>query len=370
MNENKIKVLQIVPTLGYGGVAQFILNYYAQMDKSRISFDFVTHGGVEFFHQELINQGSKIYYHKTLRQVGIRKYLLQLKSIFNAVKYDCVHTHDGHLTGFTAMLCKLFYRGPVICHAHTTRCINERHKPLMPFFRLLSRHYGDLLLGCGIKACEFCYGKHANFTVIHNAVSLERFFNVSIDDAMSLKRELSIPNNSMVIGHIGYFSPPKNHYYILQIFSRFLLKHENAVLILVGDGPMRSQIESMSKELGIYSHIRFVGIQHNIPLYMHIFDSFILPSLYEGLPVCAVEAQTVVGNVCLSDVIDHDVDAQIGNVHFLPISKNDIEKWCDAIESKPTVMDCDIVTERFIRCGYEISSSVKSLFDQYVKIVS
>ena len=56
-----IKILQIVPTLGYGGVAQFLLNYYKQMDKNEIRFDFITHGSVEAFHQELIDGGSQIF---------------------------------------------------------------------------------------------------------------------------------------------------------------------------------------------------------------------------------------------------------------------------------------------------------------------
>ena len=107
MKESKIRVLQIVPTLGYGGVAQFLLNYYSYMDKSQIIFDFVTHGKEESFHKDLTREKSKIFYLQSIGKVGIRRYLLQLKNIFTENEYDLVHTHDGHLIGLTAFLCKL-----------------------------------------------------------------------------------------------------------------------------------------------------------------------------------------------------------------------------------------------------------------------
>lgn len=97
-----IRILQIVPTLGYGGVAQFLLNYYKQMDKNEIRFDFITHGSIEAFHQELIDGGSQIFYFKSIGKEGLKYYLKQLKDVFENNTYDIVHTHDGHLVGLTA----------------------------------------------------------------------------------------------------------------------------------------------------------------------------------------------------------------------------------------------------------------------------
>lgn len=370
MNKQPIRVLHIVPTLGYGGVAQFLLNYYKQMDKSLIIFDFVTHGGEESFHKELIDSGSKIFYLKSIGKAGLFGYLDQLKKIFSENKYDIVHTHDGHLTGVTAMLCKRYFPGAIFCHAHTTRCVNSKHRPFMPLFRFLSRTFGDMLLGCGIEACKFCYGKKSDFTVIHNAVSLERFWNVNQEDATTLRRELNIKENSFVIGHIGLFSPPKNHRYIIKLFQYVVSKHPEAILVLVGDGPMKDEIITLSKEYGIYENIRYVGIQQNIPLYMHIFDTFILPSLHEGLPVCAVEAQSVVSNVCISDTVDHDVDAGIGSVEFIPITLEAIPQWEQAVFAKKTKVSYERIKDCFVKHGYEIKSSVDTLFNVYKNYLS
>lgn len=368
MNPSKIRVLQIVPTLGYGGVAQFLLNYYKYMDKNQISFDFITHGEEEIFHHELINNGSKIFYLKSIGKVGLIGYLKQLKAIFLNNSFDIVHTHDGHLTGLTSMLCRRYYKGPILCHAHTTLCVNKKHRYLMPIFRWLSRHYGNLLLGCGVKACEYCFGTNASYITIHNAVSLEYFKNVSYHDIEVLKKKLNITDSTFVIGHIGVFTLQKNHDYILSVFDYLLKRHPDTVLVLIGDGELKSIIENKARDLGIIDNIRFEGIQKNIPLYMNLFDTFILPSLYEGLPVCGVEAQTVVGNVCFSDTIDKDVDVGIGSVSFIPIDKKALPEWEKAIFTSKNKPEEELVKKCFIEKGYEIRNSVETLFNIYKNV--
>ena len=174
-----IRILQIVPTLGYGGVAQFLLNYYKQMDKNEIRFDFITHGSIEAFHQELIDGGSQIFYFKSIGKEGLKYYLKQLKDVFENNTYDIVHTHDGHLVGLTAFFCRRYFKGKIICHAHTTLCVNPRHRHIMPMFRWMARHNSDKLLGCGVLACQYIYGKNSKFKVIHNAVDIDRLFAVN-----------------------------------------------------------------------------------------------------------------------------------------------------------------------------------------------
>lgn len=214
-----IKILQIVPTLGYGGVAQFLLNYYKQMDKNEIRFDFITHGSVEAFHQELIDGGSQIFYFKSIGKEGLKYYLKQLKDVFENNTYDIVHTHDGHLVGLTAFFCRRYFKGKIICHAHTTLCVNPKHRYFMPVFRWLARHNSDKLLGCGVLACRYIFGKGSQFKVIHNAVDVDRFQQVHKEDALALREQLGIPKNAFIIGHVGLFSPPKNHFFLIRIFE-------------------------------------------------------------------------------------------------------------------------------------------------------
>lgn len=353
------RVLQIVPTLGFGGVAQFLLNYYGRMDHRKIIFDFITHGGAEDFHDELISKGSKIYYIKKEHECGFLEYAKQLRQCIRSEHYDIIHIHTGHVTGFTALLCRMFFSGKIFCHAHTTKSVNPKHEKLMPLFRIMARCFGDKLLGCGVDACKFCFGKNSKYTVVHNAISLDRFWNVDVHELDLLRHNFNINCKDFVIGHVGAFVTPKNHHFIIDIFNFVCKKYPNALLVLVGDGPLRSEIEEKCKGLGIYERVRFVGVQKNIPAFLHLFDAFILPSLYEGLPVCAVEAQSVVKNVCISNTIDKDVDAGVGNLTFLPIDNNSYELWENEIFKTKSSIDKKIVEEQYKKTGFEINESVK-----------
>lgn len=362
-----IRVLQIVPTLGFGGVAQFLLNYYKRMDNSQIVFDFITHGGKESFHDELLAKGSKIYYVKPIGSCGLVGYVKQLREILRGDIYQFVHIHTGHLTGVTALFCKLFYKGQIICHAHTTRCVNPKHSMVMPLLRCMARAFGDILLGCGVKACEFCFGKGGKYRVIHNAISLERFWNVDKSSVEDLRVKLNIANGDFVIGHIGAFVTPKNHYYVIKIFDYICRTHGNVILVLVGDGPLKNEIEELCNKLNIADRVRFVGVQSDVPLYLHLFDTFILPSLHEGLPVCAVEAQSVVGNVCISDTIDRDVDAGLGSVVFLPIGDENLSLWEQEVCKRKATIEKAKIKELYDNAGYEIESSVNQLLNVYLR---
>lgn len=365
-----MRVLQIVPTLGYGGVAQFLLNYYKLIDKSEIIFDFITHGGEEDFHPSLIKEGTHIFYLQSIGKSSLKAYKEQLKNVLTNNEYDIIHCHDGHITGFTAMLCKKYFSGPIICHAHTTLCPNPKHRPFMPLFRFMSRHHADVLLGCGELACQYLFGKTSQYTVIHNAVSVSRFNNITQEEVWAKKEELGIPSDAYVVGHVGAFCNQKNHSYLIDVFAKVRENMRNAYLILVGVGELMDDIQAKCTKLGLSEWVRFVGKQSNIPLFMHMFDVFVLPSHYEGLPVVAVEAQATGVHCVLADAIDHDVDAGIGIVEFVPTSDNDIQRWCDAICVKTDRASKAQILTQFVERGYEIESSVNSLVAQYRRVLS
>ena len=364
-----IKILQIVPTLGYGGVAQFLLNYYKQMDKNEIRFDFITHGSVEAFHQELIDGGPQIFYFKSIGKEGLKYYLKQLKDVFENNTYDIVHTHDGHLVGLTAFFCRRYFKGKIICHAHTTLCVNPKHRYFMPVFRWLARHNSDKLLGCGVLACRYIFGKGSQFKVIHNAVDVDRFQQVHKEDALALREQLGIPKNAFIIGHVGLFSPQKNHFYLIRIFEKIYHLHKNAHLVLVGGGELQEDVKQECKKMGIEKRIHFVGKQSNIPLYMYIFNVFALPSRWEGLPVVGVEAQAAGLHCVMAEAIDHDVDAGVGMVDFLPITDEALDKWQTTLMkgyASPCRKDIEIAMKA---TGYEIKGSVDALVNVYKDIV-
>lgn len=364
-----IRVLHIVPRLDLTGVAKFVLHHWNGMDKSDFVFDFVSHGGPEDFHADLKEEGCAIYDLPYPHEVGNKVYYSMLRGIIQNGQYDIIHIHTGHYTGLTALLCRAYARkSKVICHAHTTKCMNPAHNRFMPVFRILARVFADKLFACGHDAGIFCFGKSARFDEMHNSVDLSIFRQQPPEEVNALKVSLNISERAKVIGHIGAFSAPKNHFYLLKIIENYIKINRNAVFVLLGTGPDFDSVVAKAKEMGIYDNIRFVGPQKNVPLYMSMFDAFVLPSLHEGLPVVSAEAQAFGLNTIFSDTIDHTCDIGLGIMSFVPITDNSINEWCEAIDkeiSKPTEAE---IKKAFVDRRYEIISSVAYLSKTYKEL--
>lgn len=368
-----MKILHIVPTLGYGGVAKVVTNYYEQMNHEQFRFDIITHGGEEDYHKALVEDGSRIYYFQTLGKVGVKAYRRQIRENIDLSEYDIVHIHVGHLTGLYAMLFKNLGAKKIICHAHTTRCVNKKQAKLMPLWRFLANHYADERIACGHDAGEFCFG-HNHYTVLANGISFEKIDSISESEIIKLKEELGIKKGKFIVGHVGAFSSPKNHVFLADIIHDFLKKNDNAIFVLIGDGPLKAEIENKVKQNGDTDSVIFTGIRNDVYTCMKMFDVFVLPSLHEGLPVVGIEAQAA-GIPCLfSENIDKTVDIKADLVEFLPIDKG-TECWVESLEKDYNAnenkdKDMGKVFSCLKTSGYEITESSKILKNIYRSLVS
>lgn len=361
-----MKILHVVPTLGYGGVAKVVTNYYEQLDHEKIQFDIITHGGVEDYHEKLIQEGSKIYYFSTLGKVGRKGYKKQIKENINLKDYDIIHIHVGHLTGVYAMFFKKLGAKRVICHAHTTRCVNVRHSKIMPLFRYLAIHYSDARIACGYDAGEFCFG-HKKYEIIPNGISFQKINTINEEKVRALRTELDIKENQFVVGHVGAFVAPKNHSFLVDVIHEYLKKNKNAVFVLVGDGILREEIEKKVRNNGDEHSVIFTGIRNDVYAFMKMFDVFILPSMHEGLPVVGIEAQASGTHCLLSENIDKTVDIHAGLVKFLPIN-NGTKKWVDALlllRNNNKKISGKNIYNCLKNSGYEITESVSKLVNIY-----
>lgn len=365
MNKPK-KILHIVPDLGYGGVEKIILNCYGQLNYDNYFFDFVTHGTVEDYHQRLIENGSKIYYFKTIRQLGLKKYADQIRNGLDVAKYDVIHIHTGHLTGLYAIAFKKAGAPKIICHAHTTKCVNPKHSLFRPVFRWMSNHYSDYNLACGVMAGNFCFGK-GNFEFLPNGIDYDSFKNVDAQQVQNLKKELGLEDCPFIIGHIAHFSEQKNHPFVIKLACEYAKSHPSAKFVLVGDGPDREKIENLARECGADKNVIFVGTRKDIPIFMKTFDAFILPSLYEGLPVVSIEAQCSGTPCLLSDQIDKTLDIGAVKVEFLELNEN-CENWVSALETiqnNSGNTPSSVIDDAVNKSGYDIKSAARKLGEIY-----
>ena len=147
--EKKIKILQVIPVFAYGGVEKVVMNYYSNLDHDKYSFDFITHGTSAPYVNRLLDDGCKIYEIQTIGAGGISNYKKQLVENLDIRIYDIVHIHLGHLTGLYAKVFREIGAKKIICHAHTTKCVNRKHVLFMPIFRWLTKRYADCRIACG-----------------------------------------------------------------------------------------------------------------------------------------------------------------------------------------------------------------------------
>ena len=361
-----INVLQVVPTLGYGGVARVVNNYYEAIDHDKYHFDFVTHGGVEDYHAELIDSGSEIYYFKTIGEIGPGKYSQQITGSMDLSVYDIVHIHTGDITGIYAKIYRKSGARKIICHAHTTRAVSRSHKPFELFFRKMALRYSDLTMACGYEAGDYCFGKN-NYVLLPNSINFESFNRVNSEQIHSVKKELHIADDAYVVGHIGLFSPVKNHAFLLKVAEKYSSKYSKTVFVLCGNGPLFDNIKDTVYQNGLDNIVVLTGIRNDVNVLMHLFDVFVLPSLHEGLPMVGIEAQTAGLKCLLSDQIDHRVDIGCDLCTFLPIDKG-TEAWVEALEnarSNPSTIDGKEIKKALDIHGYDISSTKGVLTKSY-----
>ncbi len=141
--------------------------------------------------------------------------------------------------------------------------------------------------------------------VIPNAIDTKKYFYDG--DKRNRKRfELGL-QDYFVVGHIGRFHPQKNHKFLLEIFKCIKEKQEKSKLVLVGDGPLRSQIENQIQKLGIEDSVMLLGSRSDVPEILQAMDVLVFPSLYEGLPGVVLEAQAAGLPCIVSDTVTEEV---------------------------------------------------------------
>lgn len=365
--KNRIKILHVVPAIYEGGVGSVVNNYYEKIDKSKFSFDIITHVKETNKKGNHLYDNSNVYYFKTLGEAGLYGYYKQIKLTLDCAEYDIIHIHTGHITGLYAAIFRICGAKKIILHAHASAAPNLNHTKYMPYFRALSRLFSNKLLSCGRLAGEFCFGR-ADFEIIKNGIDYTKFGNIDDNETLKLRQELGFNSSNIILGIVAAFIEVKNHKFLLQVFLELSKVKHNVKLILVGEGPLEKQCVEFVKENNLTEKVFFLGQRNDVYQLMKVFDVFLLPSLFEGLPVSGVEAQAAGTKCIFSDTIDNQLDLGIGLSAFLPIDKGS-KPWVEYLSSIDiTKADKDVVKNALIANGYEINYSIKELEKIYLEL--
>ncbi|MFH6769247.1 glycosyltransferase [Gaetbulibacter aquiaggeris] len=374
-----IRVLQVLTIMNRGGAETMIMNYYRNMDRAKVQFDFLLHRmehGV--FDEEIERLGGRIHRLSNISFKNLSDYKKSLNIFFKEnPEYKIVHSHLNALSVFVLRAAKNNSVPVRIAHSHTSLYnlnINpfskKRHSlsfilkfVAQNYFKIKVPNYANYYYACGEKAGVWLYGKKnkSKIKIINNAIDAAQYsYDPKISTSIKEKLDLS---HKFVIGHVGNFVPEKNHAFIIKVFNEIQKIDKSAVLILVGGGD-RANYEKMVKVLKLENNVMFLGVRPDVNNLLQAMDVFLFPSTNEGLPVTLIEAQASGLKIFASDEVSNELNIT-GLVDFVAL-KNPASFWANLILNSKSYHRKNTI-ESIINGDYDINKNASLLQEFYLK---
>ena len=363
-----LRVLQIMGIVESGGVEAVIMNYYRHIDKSKVQFDFVMHKGGNTNYIDAVKSIGARVYEITPYTKNLFTFTYDIYKIIKKGHYDIVHSNMNSLSVFPLFAAWLAGARVRILHNHTTDTKAEGFRTLIkralrPFAKMFANQYW----ACSKLAAEWMYGKKAvdsgKVSIINNAIDLNKF-SFSQEKRDALRNELGL-EGKFVVGHVGRFMKQKNHEFLIDIFAEVAKQKENAVLLLIGEGPLRLAIREKVNELHLENKVLFLGVRNDVADLYNVMDVFALPSFYEGLPVVGVEVQANGLPFLCSDQVTREIFIS-DSIKLLALNDG-AEKWAEEILSTKRVAFAETL-KSMRESGFDIVNEARTLEKIYLEV--
>ena len=347
-----------------GGAQTFIINNVPALYEKGIICDFLVRRS-DGVYSDLIQQ----YYGKIIVTASFPRHFLhnyiQTEKFFeqHGFEYSAVHVHANALLYVLPLILAKRVGIPIrIIHSHNTKT----NIPYLKFLHELNKKrvskWANVFLACGQDAGHWMFdNKH--FNVINNCID-EQLFRYSEFNRKMVRNRYKVPDDYLLIGHVGAFRPQKNHVFLLNVYKEYLNMNRKTKLILLGTGIIENEIRELSKSLGLEDDVVFAGSQDNIHQYYHAMDVFLFPSLFEGLPFALIEAQMSGLKIIASDQIT-DECIKTDLVQKMSLNSSYVN-WANMIE---LISNRAVRREKYARivsdAGYGIRYSSEKLYEIY-----
>ena len=356
-----IRVLHVISGMGSGGAEAMIMNWYRNIDRTEVQFDFLLRSDENIYEDEIKSLGGKVYYMPDFPKRIISNYFKTKEFLKEHAKnYAAIHVHCNALiyTNIFA-LAKKYGIEKRIVHSHSTSTKSKLYLPLHLFNKQRVSKLANIFLACSKEAGKWCF--KGSFKIINNSIDVERFkFNPYSRDR--IREELGINKEQTVLCHVGRFLPVKNHKKLIGIFETYTKSHPNSTLLLVGTGPLEGEIKKLVEDKGL-KNVLLLGVRKDIPDILSASDYFVFPSVYEGLGISLIEAQTN-GLFCIaSQTIPRETELT-NNIRYLDINDSD-DVWTNEINNANPI-DRLQAYEEVKRSKYNILNTITDLQKVYL----
>jgi glycosyltransferase involved in cell wall biosynthesis len=355
-----------------GGVETLLMNVYRHIDRNRVQFDFAVHSTEgSYYDSEIRSLGGRVF--PLPEPAALPQYVWRLRRLLHRQgPFAAVHSHVYSFSGLALHVAR---RGGIplrIAHSHTTsdgkpdRSGRAAYRRLMHMLILRNATH---LFACSQPAATALYGHHSladpRATILPNAIDLSPYRSLPTDKEM-LRQELTLPAGNPLLGHIGSFRRPKNHAFLIELMALLVAREPCAQLLLVGDGPLRGEVEQLAYEKGIRDHVHFLGLRSDVPRILGSLDLFLFPSLHEGLGIVLIEAQAA-GIPCLvSHAVPSAANLSLGLVRTASLKQGPGE-WLDLVAGQLALSPVPWPEREAAlrRAGYDIEELARRLLGVY-----
>lgn len=323
-----IRVLHVLGGLNRGGAETIVLNLYRSIDKTKVQFDFIIHSKNETdYTSEILNLGGRIFIFPKFKGYNLIEYRNVWKKFLREhSEYKILHSHVRSYASIFLPIAKNFGLKTII-HSHSTSNGKGMKSTIKDLLQKPLANQADYLFSCSTEAGRWLFGDDSinndNYYLVRNSIDVEKYrFNEDIRN--EYRRKLNLTNQT-VYCHVGRLSEPKNHMFLLEIFKGIIENDSNSILLIIGDGELKIDIEKKIIDLKLQNKVITMGSRDDVEKILQASDVFLFPSLWEGLPVSVVEAQAAGLPSLVSNRVTKEVDIS-PSIKYLPIDEG-IDIW-------------------------------------------
>jgi glycosyltransferase involved in cell wall biosynthesis len=303
-----IQVLQVISRMGRGGIETWLMNVLRNIDRERFKFDFLVYTTQACAYDDEIRAlGSRIL--PCIPPSRAIPHTQDLRRVMTTEgPYDVVHTHGSSAVGHTLRMAAWAGIPVRIAHAHNAPK-NVRRRLRSYVYRVITGYWMKKYMthgfGCSEVACAHLFGERwqsdSRCHVLYYGLDWEEFRKQA--DVSAIRERFGLPQDALVIGHIGRFVPQKNHDFWLEVSTYVAGNRDDAYFLLVGDGPLRKTFQDKVRQWGLQDRFVFTGVRPDVHCLLQAMNVFLFPSHFEGLGLALVEAQAVGLPCVVSDTV-------------------------------------------------------------------
>lgn len=351
------KVMFVCCNFTSGGVEQCILNLIDHIDRNKYEFSVLLTADRKYDCEDsLTERDVKIY------KTADKKFF---RDLINKEKIDIVHLTLGYQSYLYAKAALKSNAKKVIINSQTSRTGHENISLKFRIARKLMFIYANMFicnktvnLACSDLAAQYLFSKKTDVEIAYNGIDLSRFLSKDIDN--DIYNKYNIDKTKFNILHIGRMDTPKNPLFLVEVFSELSKLNEDYNLIYIGQGGLENEVNALIDKLGIANKITRIKYTNEVHQIMKVSDAFLLPSIYEGLPMVLTEAQASGLKCFVSTAVSAMSDC--GLCKYISLEE-DAKAWAEQIHESINSDDMKLSYEKLNR--FSIEETTKRMEEIY-----